>query len=51
MKEKGNDTCGLLHMHGQETVKDLLTNVHIMCVILARIFLNKPDSSTFKLFP
>lgn len=43
--EKGNDRCSLLHMDDQEKVKDLLTDAHIMFVILARIFLNEPDSS------
>ena len=45
MKEKRNDRCGLLHMDDQEKVKDSLTDAHIMFVILARIFLNEPDSS------
>lgn len=44
MKEKRNDRCGLLHVHSQERVKNLLTDAHITFGILARIFLNEPDS-------
>lgn len=44
MKDQRNDRCGLLHMDDQEKVKDLLTDAHIIFVILARIFLNEPDS-------
>lgn len=42
--ERRNDRCDLLHMHDQERAKDLLTDAHIMFVILAQIFLNEPDS-------
>lgn len=44
MREKRNDRCGLLPVHGQERAKDSLTDAHIMFVILAQIFLNEPDS-------
>lgn len=44
MREKRNDGHGLLHRCGPEKVKDLLTDAHIMFVILAKIFLNKTDS-------
>ena len=41
MGEKRNGRC---RVHAQERVKRLLTDAHIMFVILARIFLNKQDS-------
>lgn len=49
--QKG-EMIGVVYYIGMaEGTQDLLTDAHIMFVILARIFLNEPDSLIVKLFP
>lgn len=38
-------------MHGRGRVRDLLTDAHVVFVVLARILLNEPDSPIVSIVP